>query len=118
MNVVLKILGILLFITGFSLTLKPDFVGKFPASIDAYQMIEKRVRWGFLVGLGLFLTFYSNWNSWGLSITAFIFAITLGIIISRLTGFVKDGFFIQQLWWLLIEFFVLLLFGFLYWKQK
>lgn len=118
MNVVLKILGILFFIAGFLLTLKPDLLGKFSSSIDAYQMIEKRVRWGLLVGLGLFLVFNSNWNSWGLGITALLFAITLGIIISRLTGFVKDGFFIQQLWWLLIELFALLLFGFLYWRQK
>lgn len=60
MNLVLKILGIFLFIAGFLLTLKPDLLGKFPVSIDSYQMIEKRVRWGLLVGLGLFLTFYNN----------------------------------------------------------
>jgi len=118
MNVVLKILGILLFVAGFLLTLKPDLMGKFPASVDAYQMIEKRVRWGLFIGLGLFLTFHSNWNSWGLDITSLLFALTLGIIISRLTGFLMDGFFVQQLWWLLIEFVGLLFFGFLYWKLK
>lgn len=118
MNFVIKILGIILCIAGFLLTLKPDLLGKYPPSVDAYRMIEKRVRWGLLIGLGLFLIFYSNRNSWGLNITTLFLALTFGIIISRLTGFVKDGFFVQQLWWLIMEIVALLFFSFLYWKQK
>ncbi|MHC8949849.1 DUF4345 family protein [Sphingobacterium hungaricum] len=115
---ILKISGVILIIAGFIFTLKPDLVTKFPTSIDAYQMIEKRVPWGLLIGLGLFLLFYTNWTSWGLGIVAFLFALTLGIIIARLTGLLIDGFFVKQIWWLLIELAVLFLFGFLYWKQK
>jgi hypothetical protein len=39
-------------------------------------------------------------------------------MIARLTGFVLDGFFTKQVYWLLMEVVVLIAFGFWYWKQK
>jgi len=118
MNLLLKITGIVLLIAGFTLAIKPDLSGKFQTSIDGYQMIEKRVKWGFLIGLGLFLLFYHNWTSCGLVAAALLTSLTLGIMIARLTGFILDGFFVKQLYWLLMELAALALFGFFYWKQK
>lgn len=105
-------------ILGFILTFIPDIFGKFSMPIDAYQMIEKRVKWGLLIGFGIFLIFHNNWTSWGLIVTALLTALTIGVIVARLTGLVMNGFFTKQLWWLLIELVALIVFGFLYWKQK
>ena len=119
MNLFLKISGAVLFIAGFILAFKPDLFGKFSTPVDPYQMIEKRVKWGILIGLGGFMIFHNNnWTSWGLITTALLAALTIGIIIARLTGFLLNGFFTKQLYWLLMELVVLLIFGFLYWKQK
>ncbi|MFC3560746.1 hypothetical protein [Pedobacter jamesrossensis] len=118
MNLFLKISGVILLITGFILAIKPDLLGRFSGPIDPYQMIEKRVKWGIIVGLGLFLIFNNNCTSWGLITTAFLATLTVGVIMVRVMAFVWGGFFIKQLWWLLIEFLALILFGFLYWKQK
>jgi len=118
MNLSLKISGVVLLIAGFILTIKPDLLAKFAASVDGYQMIEKRVKWGILIGLGIFLIYYHNGNSWKSLVAALVTALTFGIIIARLAGFVLDGFFVRQIWWLLIELAVFTIFGFLYWKYK
>jgi len=107
-----------LLISGFILAIKPDLFCKFSASIDGYQMIEKRVKWGFLIGFGGFIMFPQNLASWGLLVTALLTSATIGIIIARLTGFALDGFFTKQLYWLLMELVALIVFGFFYWKQK
>lgn len=112
-----KIAGIIFLGAGFILTIKPGFFGKFLTSPDAYQIIEKRARWGMLIGLGGFMLFYTNWTSWGPIITALLASLTAGIIIARLTGLVLDGFFTKQLYWLLTELAALLSLGILYWKQ-
>lgn len=117
MHLFLKISGVILLIAGLSLAIKPEIFSKFSPFIDPYQMIEKRVKWGMLIGLGGFLLFHTNWASWGLIATALLTSMTLGIIIARVIGFVLDGFFIKQLYWLLMELVALLIFGFLYWKQ-
>jgi hypothetical protein len=118
MNFLLKIAGVILLVTGLVLAIKPDFFGKFSTSLDAYQMIEKRVKWGMLIGMGGFLIFYNNWVVWNVLATALLITITLGIIIARSIGFVLDGFFTKQFYWLFIEIGALILFGLLHWKQR
>nr|WP_281754255.1 hypothetical protein [Neptunitalea chrysea] len=77
-------------------------------------MIEMRVKWGFLIGLGILLIFFNQWNDWKLMVCALLFFQTLGIIIARLIGFVLDGFFSKQLLWLTIEVVAFIIFGILY----
>ena len=118
MNLLFKIIGIILLIAGFVLTIKPNLITTIPESITSYQMIEKRVMWGILIGLGIFGIFHHQIDSWKPGVFALLSAVTLGIIIARIVGLLMDGFFIQQLWWLLIEAAALLVFGFFYWKLK
>ncbi|GAB3953393.1 hypothetical protein GCM10028805_37020 [Spirosoma harenae] len=118
MNFLLKLVGVGLLATGLVFAIKPDFFGKFSTSPDAYQMIEKRVKWGLLIGMGGFMIAYTNWASWNLLATALLLSITLGIIIARLIGFALDGFFTKQFYWLLIEIVAFISFGVLYWKQR
>lgn len=118
MNVFLKISGIILLIMGLILVFKPHSFSKFPVPADGYIIIEKRVKWGLLIGFGIFLFFCSNWKSWGLIVTALLTALTIGVIAARLTGFVLDGFFVRQLYWLGLEFTVLVFLLYLYLKIK
>lgn len=118
MNLLLKITGVVLLIAGFVLAFKPDLFGKSTPPIEPYQMIENRVKWGMLIGLGGFLIFYNSSASWSLTATVLLSALTIGIIIARLIGFILDGFFTKQLYWLLMELAFLLALGLVYWKQK
>lgn len=114
MNLFLKIIGTVLLVAGCVLTYKPNLVSKIPLPENPYQMIEMRVIWGFLIGLGIFLICYNQWSDWKLTVCAFLFFLTLGIVIARLFGFVLDGFFSKQLLWLTIEIVALIIFGILY----
>ncbi|RXG32339.1 DUF4345 family protein [Leeuwenhoekiella marinoflava] len=114
MTVFLKIIGTVLLIAGCVLTYKPNLISNIPLSENPYQMIEVRVKWGFLIGLGILFIFYTQWSDWKLAVCAVLFFLTLGIIIARLFGFVLDGFFSKQVFWLTIEIFALIIFGILY----
>lgn len=114
MNLFLKIIGTVFLVSGCVLTYKPNLISKIPLPENPYQMIEVRVNWGFLIGLGILFNFYNQWSDWKLTVCALLFFLTLGIIIARLFGFVLDGFFSQQLLWLTIEIVVLIIFGILY----
>jgi len=114
MNVLIKIVGFILLIGGIALVLKPDLI--FPASAHpvGYATIEKRVKWGIVIGLGLFLIFFQQWGQWWLTVWALLALLTCGIIIARLFGLVMDGFFVKQIIWLLIEAIMAIGFGLLY----
>ncbi len=114
MNVFLKIIGAVLLVSGCILTYKPNLVRKIPLPENPYQMIEIRVTWGFLIGLGILFIIYNQWPVWKLTATALLFFLTLGIIIARLFGFILDGYFSKQLLWLTIEIVALIIFGILY----
>ena len=114
MTVFFKIIGAVLFMAGGVLTYKPNIISKIPLPENAYQMIEMRIKWGFLIGLGMLLIFYNQWGSWKLLVCAVLFFLTLGIVIARLLGFVLDDFFSKQLLWLTIEIVALIIFGILY----
>ena len=114
MTFFLKIIGAVLLIAGCILTYKPNLISKIPLPENAYQMIEIRVKWGILIGLGIFFLFFNPWSNWKLTAYALLFFLTLGIIIARLFGFGIDGFFSKQLLWLTIEVVALIIFGILY----
>ena len=114
MATILKIIGAVLLVSGCIFTYKPNLVSKIPLPKDPYQMIEMRVLWGFLIGLGIFFILHKQWTAWKLTVCALLFCLTLGIIIARLFGFILDGYFSKQLLWLTIEIVALIIFGILY----
>lgn len=62
----LKIIGAVLLIAGCVLIYNPNIISKIPLSENPYQIIEMRVKWGFLIGLGLLFLFFNQWNDWKL----------------------------------------------------
>ena len=118
MNIILKIAALILIAVGFLLTCKPGLISPLPVQLTGYEMIEKRVKWGSLIGLGIFLIFNQQWDHWGLTICALLSALAFGFIVARLLGFILDGLFAKQMLWLLIEIIFFVVFAFLYWRQK
>jgi hypothetical protein len=116
MNLLLKAFGLILVAGGVVLTCKPGLIGSAVGELSAYEMIERRVKWGFLVGVGIFLFAFRQWGQWGSMVWALLAALTLGIIISRLLGFMLDGIFVKQIIWLLIEIIIAIAFSLLYWR--
>ena len=115
----LKVLGLFFLIAGIILVLSPDLFNDISyEGSNPYQLIEKRVRWGLIIGLGLFLFFHLQWTYWRITLLAFLIAIITGIILARLFGLILDGFFFKQLLWLTIELGTLFLFYCLYRKLK
>ncbi|WP_294246199.1 hypothetical protein [uncultured Chryseobacterium sp.] len=114
MSFILKFLGGIVLSVGLALVFKPNLFTTSAASIDGYQTIEKRVLRGFLLGIGLFMLFFSSWNSWKLILLAFLIALTVGVMTARIVGLALDGFYTKQIYWLLIEMMILIIFGFLY----
>lgn len=110
----LKIIGAVLLLAGCVLTYKPNIISKIPLPENGYQMIEMRVKWGFLIGLGMLFIFYNQWSNWKLLVCAILLFLVLGIVVARLLGFILDGYFSKQLLWLTIELVALLVFGILY----
>lgn len=108
----------MLLVAGFILVYNPALLKNEPLPTDPYQVIEKRVRWGLVIGFGLLLLFHHPWNHWGFAVSEMMVFITFGIILARILGFLLDGYFAKQMLWLGIEVSVLLLLGFLYWKLK
>src|SRR5690606_19017635 len=118
MTLVIKVLGVILVAAGLVLAINPDFLLKSPAPVDAYQLIEKRVKWGFLIGFGILLIIHHQFTPWSFTASALLFSLTLGIVLARFLGIVLDGAFAKQFLWLGIELFILAGFGFWYWKQS
>jgi len=114
MNILLKISGIVIIIVGMLLTMRPDLIVPSASHYSGYEMIEKRVGWGFVIGVGIFLIVFQQWGQWGMTIWAFLAALSCGIVIARLTGLLLDGFFMKQLIWLVIEIVVGAIFTLLY----
>lgn len=113
MNIALKVFGTAILLAGLVLTYKPGLISRTTPPSDAYAMIEARVRWGFLIGIGLFIILNQNWIVAWLTLYEFGFYIILGIIIARTAGMLLDGTFPKQWLWLGIEFAILLVFAFL-----
>ncbi|MBO9658925.1 MAG: DUF4345 family protein [Chitinophagaceae bacterium] len=113
---ILKASGLIIISAGIVLSFKPDLVSPPASKYTGYEMIESRVKWGVLIGLGIFLTFFQRWGQWGATTWAILATLTFGIIIARLIGFVRDGLFNKQILWLLIEVVIAMIFSLAYWK--
>jgi len=116
MNILLKIFGLFIITVGISLTVRPDLIIPSSAHYSGYEMIEKRVRWGFVIGSGIFLIAFRQWGHWGMTIWAFLATLSFGIVIARLIGLFLDGFFMKQFLWLMIEVVLGAIFTWLYWR--
>ena len=109
-----SIIGIAVLIIGILLTIYPQWISAIPKETKGYELIEKRVGYGFLIGFGIFTILYQHNTSWKTIVCLLLFSFTLGVIVARSIGLLVNGFFLKQFLWLGIEFIILLFFAILY----
>ena len=117
MNILLKISGSIIITVGILLTIRPELIVPSAPHYAGYEMTEKRVRWGFVIGFGIFLIVFQQWGQWGMTTWAFLATLSFGIVIARLIGLLLDGFFMKQFIWLMIEVVIGAIFTLFYWRM-
>ena len=60
----IRFVGLLLFLVGLGLIIRPDWVGFDVTSEDVFEAVESRVRWGFILVLGLAFLLYTRLKPW------------------------------------------------------
>lgn len=100
----LRILGIVVAILGVVASVFPTWfeplTGGPEPPADLYAAIERRVRGGMVLGLGLIFIGITTLRPWSVSIPLMIFYFMTGALAARLLGLVVDGTVPKQ--WLMV----------------
>lgn len=100
----LRIFGLVLAILGVVATVFPQWFGPLTGgpepAVDIYEAIERRVRGGMVLGLGLMFVGIPALRPWSTSIPLVIFYFMTGALAARLFGLSVDGLVPRQ--WLLV----------------
>ena len=103
----LRILGIVLALLGVAASVFPTwfepFTGGPQSPADVYETIERRVRGGMVLGLGLMFIGITALRPWSTSIPLVIFYFMTGALAARLLGLVVDGMVPKQWLWVAVE---------------
>jgi hypothetical protein len=113
-----RILGFAILIAGVVLSCNPEFVSNKPVPEDVFEAVERRIKWGVVVGFGLLFIFHTQLRPWLGTVAAIGVALTVGILIARFIGIVLDGSVPRQWFWMAVEFVVLIPLWFWYVRQS
>ena len=119
---VLRILGIVLAVAGVVAAVFPGWfsplTGSSDPTVDIFEAVERRVRGGMVLGVGLVLIAVTALRPWSTSIPSAIFYFMAGALAARLLGLIIDGTVPKQ--WLLvaIEAVVMALAAFWLWRYS
>jgi len=117
-EILLQVVGFMLLLAGIILTYNPELVSSKPISEDTFRAIERRVRWGFLIGLGMLLMFHHQIKPYLFTVAALGMTLTLGALVSRLVGIALDGSAQRQWMWVVVEIVMIVGFGLWYANQR
>ncbi len=117
-KILLQVAGFILLLSGVVLSYTPELVSSKPIPEDTFHAIERRVRWGFLIGLGMLLMFHHQVKPYLFTAAALGMTLILGALISRVMGIVLDGSAPRQWMWVVVEFVMVIGFGVWYLKQR
>ena len=99
-----RIFGIVLAVVGVVAAIFPRWFGALTggpeAPVDLYETVERRVRGGMLLGVGLCFVAITALRPWSSSIPTAIFYFMTGALVARLFGLIVDGTVSKQ--WLLV----------------
>ncbi|PWQ96922.1 DUF4345 family protein [Leucothrix pacifica] len=115
-KIFLQVAGFIILLLGFVLTYNPELVSSKPIPEDTFQAVERRVRWGFLIGFGVLLMFHHQVKPYWF-VAALGMTLTLGAMISRVMGIALDGSVPRQWMWVVVELVMVIGFGIWYAKQ-
>ena len=101
------IFGIVLAGVGVVASVFPDWFGFLTGGgeppVDVYEAIERRVRGGMLLGVGLIFIAVTTFRPWSTSIPTAIFYFMAGALAARLLGLIVDGMVPKQWLWVAVE---------------
>ncbi len=99
-----RIFGIILAVVGVVAALSPALFGRLTGGpelpVDVFEAVERRIRGGMLLGVGLAFIAVTALRPWSVSIPTVIFYFMTGALAARLLGLFLDGAVPKQ--WLLV----------------
>ncbi len=99
-----RIFGIVLAVVGVVAAIFPGWFGPLTGGseppVDVFHAVERRVRGGMVLGIGLALIAVTALRPWSVSIPSVIFYFMTGALAARLVGLVVDGVVPKQ--WALV----------------
>ena len=99
-----RIFGIVLAVVGVVVAIFPGWFGPLTggpdAPVDVFEAVERRVRGGMVLGVGLAFIAATALRPWSVSIPSAIFYFMTGALAARLVGIIIDGVVPKQ--WALV----------------
>lgn len=90
-----QLAGIALALVGVVMSVFPDWFGPLTRSIEPgaelFDVIERRIRGGMVLGLGLLFVARTQLRPWGDSIASLVVYVVLGALLARVFGLMVDG---------------------------
>lgn len=118
----LRILGVVLAVVGVAAAVFPDGWGPLTGGghppVDVFESVERRVRGGMVLGVGLVFIAGTALRPWSKSIPSAIFYLMTGALAARFLGLMIDGSVPKQ--WLLVavEVLVMALAALWLWRKR
>lgn len=113
-----KIVAGLLVIAGLVLAIYPELISNKPIPDSTFEAVERRIHWGYLIGIGVLFLIHFQLKPWQLTVAAAGTAITLGLFVARFIGIALDGSVIEQWYWVGVESVIFAIFSIWFVKQK
>lgn len=102
-----RILGIVLAVIGIVATVWPGWFGPLTGAseptVDLFEAVERRVRGGMLLGVGLCFIAVTALRPWAISVPTAIFFFIAGALAARVFGMVVEGAVPKQWLWVAVE---------------
>ena len=118
----LRILGAVLAALGVVMAAFPHWFGPLTGGseppADTFEAIEKRIRGGMLLGIGLFFLARTELRPWSITIASGLFFFVFGALAVRVGGLIADGNDSRQWMWVAGEALVLAVLGFWLWRGQ
>ena len=117
----IRILGIVLAIVGTVAAVFPNWFGPLTGNAepsDVFEAVERRVRGGMVLGLGLCFIAVTALRPWSTSIPTAIFYLITGALAARLLGLLVDGIVPKQWLWVAVEAVVMALAAIWLWRSN
>lgn len=115
------ILGIILAGVGVIAAVFPDWFGPLTGGpeppVDVYHAIERRIRGGMVLGVGLIFIAVTALRPWSISLPLAIFYFMTGALAARLLGLLVDGTVAKQWLWVAVEAVVMALAALWLWRS-
>lgn len=99
-----RIAGIVMAALGVVMAVFPNWFGPLTGGpeppADAFEAVERRVRGGMLLGIGLLFIARTELRPWSITIASTIFYFMLGALLARILGLIIEGVTAKQ--WMLV----------------